>query len=175
MIKSFEQFTCEDCIKNITESSFNTNENSRDYSRGSDFFKAYDVIMDECLDFCIKKVKEKGGEVNLEELGVKNKFLYFYKDLIHKEEKDMSSYAGTAKIYFDTIKVVSAQKKTNPLNKDNGEQFPRYTNKNGEYLVIVAKNGSELRHKKDNDELRVDRRTVTDRSLLELSDLLGTI
>lgn len=173
MIKSFEQFTCKDSIKNITESflkrDFHTHEISRDYSSNIDFLDEYDILMNDCLYYCIEKVKEYGGEVNLKE----EFFLDFYKDLRHREE-DMPSYAGTTRIYFKTIKVITAPKKINPVYKEKGEQFPGYTNKNGEYLAIVAENKKALQSLLYTyDELRVDRETVPDKWLLTLSDLLN--
>ena len=175
MIKSFEQFTCEDCINNITESSlkrnFHTHEISRNYSSNIDFEDEYDILMNDCLYYCIEKVKENGGEVNLDE----EFFLNFYRDLMRREE-DMPSYAGTTRIYFKTIKVITAPKKINPVYKEEGEQYPGYTNKNGEYLAIVAENKKSLqslRYTNNDDELRVDRETVPDKWLLTLSSVLN--
>jgi hypothetical protein len=177
MIKNFEQFTCTDCGKNITEGAlkrnFHTHEISRDFSSDIDFLDEYDILMNDCLYYCIEKVKQYGGEVKLNE----KFFLDFYRDLMHSEE-DMPSYAGTTRIYFKTIKVIKAKKEINPLYKHEGEQYPGYTNENGEYLAIVAEKGSALKtlryvEDEDDNELRVDRETVSDKELLSLSSLLN--
>lgn len=174
MIKTFEQFTHTDCIENITESlykkDFHTHEITRDYSSDIDFLDEYDILMNDCLYYCIEKVKQHGGEIKMDE----KFFLDFYKNIMHSEE-DLPSYQGTTRIYFKTIKVITAKKEINPVRKHEGEQYPGYTNKNGEYLAIVAENGSALRYQKDNDELLVDRNTVPDRWLLVLSDFLNEI